>query len=215
MNASPIAFMCVSAALALAACKGDAMIEPVGPRVLVATPPANAPYEALLGKAGEACLVEGETEGETETGGAGDGESTGETGGETAGLRAGQPIVVRHRLDPDLVARQQALRPEVVLETVCMQQKLDHVAYASDGELIKPAVAPLGAECGLIVTLRVAELETRCEIPADGELCDVESMPCSPEAASSSGGSSGGSSSAGETDGPGEATAGTTSGTSG
>lgn len=200
MNTATIPCTCVAAALALAACGSDTTTEPTGPRVLVAMPPADAPYDELLGLAGEGCLVEAapaETTGGTgET--ADDGASS--TGDDRPGVHANQALVIRHRLDAALAVRQQALTPEVVLATVCGQKLLDDVAYGADGQLIKPTVAPRGAECGLIVTLRVAELETRCEIPADPTTCDASATPCKDEAASSSGsGESAGSSSAGET----------------
>ena len=165
MTTSALPWICLYVAVILAACSGDTADKPPGVRVLVATPLADADYETLSKKASATkCLL-----------------------GAAEYVQSGQPIVVRHKLDAGLDAAQQGLTADLVLTTVCEQSSShDDLAYGTDDELIKQLLAPPGSECGLIVTLRVADDETRCEIAADPMLCDASAMPCVMEAASTS-----------------------------
>lgn len=85
-------------------------------------------------------------------------------------------------------AAQQRLTADLELASVCDRRTLAGVEYGADGQLIAPLRA--GSECGLLITRRVANTESRCEIPADAERCKPAAMPCA--ASSSSGDSSGG-----------------------
>lgn len=143
-------------------------------QVLVATPLADAAYDELLDnpeKHGRpaGCLHTGDP-------------AVSSIGGD-------QPIFIRHRLNTDVDAAHQRLTADLVLESVCAPLTLAGVEYDADGQLIAPLRAPVGSECGLLITLRVANTESRCEIPPDAERCKPAAMPC--EASSSSGGSTG------------------------
>lgn len=144
-------------------------------QVLVATPLADAGYDELLAhpeKHGRpaGCLYTGDP-------------AVSSIGGD-------QPIFIRHRLGTDVDAAQQRLTADLELASVCNRLTLAGVEYDADDQLIAPLRAPAGSECGLLITLRVANTESRCEIPADAERCKPAAMPCA--ASSSSGDSSGG-----------------------
>jgi len=134
-------------------------------------------------------------------------------GGEVGFIRGDQPLFIRHGLDKGVLAAQPQLTADLTLETVCDRTTAEDIAYAADGQLVKPLRAPPGAECGLVVTLTVANAETRCETPADPERCGPEATPC-PTAGSSSSGEGGSGSASTDASESGDATSTGASGTS-